>query len=563
MSKTKPPSCDIRIPSLTLVKDRVILRLILNTDGANESKSPPLSAWPVFLAFADLPPIKRQLFQNIVLVSLFVGAGYPDFTLILEHIKKQLHPTESFVFNGTSITVTFQPILFVADLVAKSKVLQMKQFNGYYGCTLCTQRGEHYSGSHHYPPHEKFVMRTPESHLLNISELESGSVEELRAKVGRKGDSEKRTQGVKGRSAILSIIPNQPLSSPIDPMHQLFLGVGKDLITFFYDQMRAEHKSQLNETLSRISLPKELKNTVRPLDSISSFKAKEVKTVLLYLSPLLLAPYFFGEDKLSNKNDLCKLVFAVRELYESSKNTEIADKLLSEFCVSMNEKTEKMDSINFHLLRHLGWQVKNIGPLFVTSAAMFESANRLLIAPLTGTVNHCQLIVQRFIRAKLIQKMEIENDCLSAMMVKFGAPKEFDDSYSIAETTEIKDFRVKYPDYRVFCRDRGEFFLSSVAYGRGSSADRFVAIMQERILVGEILFFFEAPEKMVLLRQFRILKKIRLSNELPNSMPYGFSVASTDEILEIPLCSVSHKFLCLNLKDETYFITLLKHFEHN
>ena len=187
------------------MKDKVILRLILNTDGVNVSKSPPLSARPIFLVFADLPPIKRQLFQNIVLVSLFVGTGYPDFTLILEHIKKQLHSTESYVFNGASITVTFQPILFVADLVAKSKVLQMKQFNGYYGCTLCTQRGEHYSGFRHYPPHEKFVMRTPESHLLNISELEGGSVEELRAKVGRRGDSEKRTRGVKGRSAILAI----------------------------------------------------------------------------------------------------------------------------------------------------------------------------------------------------------------------------------------------------------------------------------------------------------------------------------------------------------------------
>ena len=37
-------------------------------------------------------------------------------------------------------------------------------------------------------------------------------------------------------------------------MHQLFLGIGKDLITFFYEQMRAEHKNQLKETLSRISL---------------------------------------------------------------------------------------------------------------------------------------------------------------------------------------------------------------------------------------------------------------------------------------------------------------------
>ena len=109
---------------------------------------------------------------------------------------------------------------------------------------------------------------------------------------------------------------------------------------------------------------------------MSSFKAKEVKTVLLYLSPLLVAPYFFGEDKLSNKNDLYKLVFALRELYESNENTELADKLLNKFCVSVNEKTEKkMDFNNFRLLRHLGWQVKNIGPLFVTSAAMFESAN--------------------------------------------------------------------------------------------------------------------------------------------------------------------------------------------
>ena len=76
-------------------------------------------------------------------------------------------------------------------------------------------------------------MRSPESHLLNITELENGSIEEIRARHGRKVDCEKRTQGVKGRSVLLSVIRNQPLSSPIDPMHQLFLGVGKDLLSFF------------------------------------------------------------------------------------------------------------------------------------------------------------------------------------------------------------------------------------------------------------------------------------------------------------------------------------------
>ena len=82
-----------------------------------------------------------------------------------------------------------------------------------------------------------------------------------------------------------------------------------------------------------------------------------------------------------------------------------------------------MDSINFNPLRHLGWQVRNIGPLFVTSGAMFESANRLLLAPLTGTVNHCELIVQWFIQAKLVLRMGLEIDCLSSLLENFRESK--------------------------------------------------------------------------------------------------------------------------------------------
>ena len=94
---------------------------------------------------------------------------------------------------------------------------------------------------------------------MNITELENGSVEEIRARHGRKIGCEKRTQGVKGRSVLLSNIRNQPLSSPIDPMHQLFLGVGKDLLSFFYEQMKSDYKSELNKVLSDLILPIELK----------------------------------------------------------------------------------------------------------------------------------------------------------------------------------------------------------------------------------------------------------------------------------------------------------------
>ena len=206
---------------------------------------------------ADLPPKKRQSFENIVLGCLFVGSSYPDLDAVLSHIEQELSVSESILFNGKQIKVVFKPILFIADLICKSKVLKMKQCNGFYGCTLCTQRGVHYAGAHRYPHGESFTMRSYDSHLVNVSELEKGSIDELKSKYGRNADCEVRTQGVKGRRKILSVIPNQPLSSPIDPMHKLFLGVTKELLGYFYDKMfssekkRAQQFSQLGVTPER------------------------------------------------------------------------------------------------------------------------------------------------------------------------------------------------------------------------------------------------------------------------------------------------------------------------
>ena len=68
---------------------------------------------------------------------------------------------------------------------------------------------------------------------------------------------------------------------------------------------------------------------------------------------------------------------------------------------------------------------------------------------------------------------------------------------------------------------------------------------------------------MVMLKQFKILKKIKLNPGIPDVMPYGFIAEETDEKVELPLSSVSTKFLRFEFKSELYFITLMQHFEHN
>ena len=106
-------------------------------------------------------------------------------------------------------------------------------------------------------------MRSFNSHMLNIQELERGSIQELRARLGRDSDCEIKTQGVKGRSKVFNVISNLPLSSPVDLMHQLFLGVAKNILLYYYETLRSEHKEEVNSFIGTLDLPEEFRNMIR------------------------------------------------------------------------------------------------------------------------------------------------------------------------------------------------------------------------------------------------------------------------------------------------------------
>ena len=95
--------------------------------------------------------------------------------------------------------------------------------------------------------------------------------------------------------------------------------------------MRTEHKNELKELPIGLKLPKELKKTVRSFDVLSSWKAKKVKAVLLYLAPVVLPPFLFGEERRTDEIDIKMLAFSVREFYESSAIVEFCNRLLNEF----------------------------------------------------------------------------------------------------------------------------------------------------------------------------------------------------------------------------------------
>ena len=60
------------------------IHLLLNSDGVNAFKSNSRSLWPVWLAVADLPPVKRCMYKNITLATLWYGKNKPDWNELFQ-----------------------------------------------------------------------------------------------------------------------------------------------------------------------------------------------------------------------------------------------------------------------------------------------------------------------------------------------------------------------------------------------------------------------------------------------------------------------------------------------
>lgn len=122
------------------------VKLILSSDGGQLFKSTTYSIWPIFLTLADLPSDVASLLNNVCLAALWKGSGKPlwdDFmgrfaNLFCHHNKFPLE----IEFGGNLIHIHMKIISFVADMPAKSSVLNFINFNGYFGCPSCYLPGE-------------------------------------------------------------------------------------------------------------------------------------------------------------------------------------------------------------------------------------------------------------------------------------------------------------------------------------------------------------------------------------------------------------------------------------
>ena len=133
------------------------MNLVLSNDGVNIKKSTyRKKLWPVWLQCSSLLTILRMSQKNIILACLFVGSGAPNWNDIVTRLRAELiTPIEINSPDFPRKTIVFKVRLLVADMCCEAHVLNMMDFNGFFGSHFCTAEGKTIGKTHAYYPFQQ------------------------------------------------------------------------------------------------------------------------------------------------------------------------------------------------------------------------------------------------------------------------------------------------------------------------------------------------------------------------------------------------------------------------
>ena len=118
----------------------------MNIDGIKVFTSSKFTLWPVLLFITSLPPHLQMNKDYILLAGVWFGPQKPP-TIIVSSVLKELQYLHTVGLDISISTpdgrkqIRMKLLLTVCDLPAKSMVLNQKQYNGYYSCNFCLDRG--------------------------------------------------------------------------------------------------------------------------------------------------------------------------------------------------------------------------------------------------------------------------------------------------------------------------------------------------------------------------------------------------------------------------------------
>lgn len=334
--------------------------------------------------------------DNVVLYGVWTGyGGKPDWTRFLGPVMDDV---SEMTVMGRKVKFDFA----VADLPAKANLLNIIQFNGRYGCSLCLEPGEYRTDLHSYVymKTELANLRTTEE-VTRLANVARGVIPLL---------------GVRRGQSVLTGHIDLVWGCPIDYMHCVCEGVVKQFADIFFGTPRggalasADIRSEVDKDLALLEVPHEFQRKPRSLSEIKQWKAQEWRSFLLYSSPLVLAGRIADE---AAAHFLCLSVgiyFLTLECCNRDK-VLISEALLKNWHYFIGAVVgDRGYTYNAHGVLHLPEQVRRHGPLWTHSAFVYESINCELKKLCSGSTFTAKQIASRFVRSRLVKSDELRLD---------------------------------------------------------------------------------------------------------------------------------------------------------
>uniref|UniRef100_A0ABD2VUC2 DUF4218 domain-containing protein n=1 Tax=Trichogramma kaykai TaxID=54128 RepID=A0ABD2VUC2_9HYME len=348
------------------------LSYTFNTDGCKASDNSKASVWPIYLMLHDLPSYLRQKFM--IVAGLWVAKSEPYMNVFLQpFIEQANHLSQNgFELNherGKSICKLF-PLGCCVDSVARCAMLNMKQYNGIFGCTYCEHPSVNINDVRKYPM------------LPDVPKNRTDS--RIKKQMCEAMNSSKDVVGVWGPSCLMNLKHFDLVKGMVlDFLHACLLGVTKlhcEIITSrpkqdYYVGSPAK-VAIIDSRLLSIKPPTCVGKVPRSFNERRNWKGSEwLPWLLFYSIPCL-------------KNLIPKKYLRHIALFGTAMNIllrdsislqmlQTASKLLIEY-VFLFEKYFGKESMNYnvHLLLHITDSVKNWGPLWADSTFPFENENK-------------------------------------------------------------------------------------------------------------------------------------------------------------------------------------------
>lgn len=385
----------------------------LNTDGISVRKSNRKSLWPILLVQNYLPPSVRYWRKNLILAALYYGDGKPDMNELFLPLAKEMKELQvkKIEFSVENVRVELQPFILscCVDLPAKAALQKFVQYNGYHACSFC-----------HHPG---VSIANPNVNKQSFVRYINGQESRLRSHgetlISMSSSAQSPGDGVKALSCMVAFSYFDIINSfDLDYMHNCLLGVGLLLIKLWTNPKNKKKQfyispSNINELNSRIRSIKPcafIHRRPRGLGQNISFKANEIRSLILYYLPVCLRGILSQE---------CYQHFM---LFSSSIHillrTSITEGLLNDCETKLSEFVQRFEQyfgghnmvMNVHLLTHLVQCVRRHGPLWAQSAFSFENFNGLLTNYVVGPTDTLLQVTSKYILSKTVNRNVITTE---------------------------------------------------------------------------------------------------------------------------------------------------------